>query len=374
MALQLFDVKTTRDLRTFITFPLSLYQNNPYYVPALMMDEMNTLHWDRNPALEHCDVHYWIAYEDDHPVGRIAAILNHKHIEKWHERYMRFGWFDFVDDERVSAFLLGAVETWARELNLEAVHGPLGFTDLDREGMLIEGYDQVATLATIYNFPYYPEHLARLGYVKDIDWVEYELTVPLQLDEKITKAADIVLERNNLHMLQAKSKKDLLIYAEQLFQMINQEYSHLYGATPLSEREIEHYVKAYFSFVHPDFVPIVLDENDEMVAFGVTIPSLSNALQKCQGRLFPLGWFYFLRALRKNQKADLYLIAVNKQYQGLGVNMVLMDHVCQVFNKRGIRHVETNPELETNTDVRSQWKLIEKRQHKRRRCFIKQLE
>jgi GNAT superfamily N-acetyltransferase len=373
MSIIIKEINNTKLLRKFIDFPLKLYKDNPYYVPSLKTDEINTLHWDRNPAFDYCEARYWLAYRDNKIVGRVAAIINHKHINKWDQPYLRFGWLDFVDDLQVSTSLMKTVEYWARELYLSAVHGPLGFTDLDREGLLIDGFDEVATMATLYNYSYYPVHLKQLGYQKDIDWIEYELTVPKKLDHRITKAADIVLERNHLHMLRTQHKRELLNYALQLFQLINQEYSHLYGSTALSERDIQHYTKTYFNFVHPDFVPVVLDEENQMIAFGVVIPSLSRALQKSHGHLFPLGWFHLMRALKKNDRADLYLIAVKKKYQGLGVNMVLMNHVYQVFNERGIEKVETNPELETNLDVQSQWKFIKKRQHKRRRCYIKRL-
>ena len=373
MSLTLREVLTRRTLDLFINFPLKLYRYDPYYVPSLFSDEINTLHWDKNPAFENCEARYWLVYEDNEVVGRVAGIINYPHIKKWKESYIRFGWLDFIDDKRVSTMLLEAVESWAREKGLTAVHGPLGFTDLDREGMLIEGFNELATLATMYNYPYYLEHLTQLGYVKDIDWIEYQLSVPEKLDEKITRAADIVLRRNNLHLLEVENKKELLSYGYDLFHLLIQEYGQLYGATPLTDDQIKHYIQAYFGFVHPDFIPIVVDKNEEMVAFGITIPSLSRALQKSRGRLFPLGWFYILHALQKNDTADLYLIAVKKRYQGLGVNMVLMNQVCQVFNKRGIGIVETNPELETNTNVQSQWKFLAKRQHKRRRCFIKKL-
>ncbi len=201
---------------------------------------------------------------------------------------MRFGWLDFIDDQRVSELLLGAVEAWAREKGLKAVHGPLGFTDLDREGMLIEGFDELATLATLYNYPYYQEHLVRLVYVKDTDWIEFELEVPAEMDDRITRAAENVLQRNNLHLLESRNKRYMLRYAPQLFGLINAEYSHLYGSIPLSEREIVHYTNTYFTFVHPDFVPMILDENDQLVAFGVVIPSLSKALQKSRVRFIPI--------------------------------------------------------------------------------------
>jgi len=373
MTLTLKEVKNTKDLRKFIRFPLDLYRDHPYFVPSLFPDEMNTLHWEKNPAFEYCETRYWLACDDQRIVGRVAAILNHKHIEKWDQPYLRFGWLDFINDQRVSELLLGAVEAWAREKGLKAAHGPLGFTDLDREGMLIEGFDELATLATLYNYPYYQEHMARLGYVKDTDWIEFELDVPAEMDDRITRAAENVLKRNNLHLLESRNKRYMLRYAPQLFGLINAEYSHLYGSIPLSEREIEHYTNTYFTFVHPDFVPMILDENDQLVAFGVVIPSLSKALQKSRGALFPFGWWRLLQALRTNDRADLYLIAVAKPYQGLGVNMVLMNCVYRSFISRGIRKAESNPELEDNVNVQSQWKVFKKRQHKRRRCFFKAL-
>lgn len=373
MAVRLIEVKTARELKKFINYPLKLYRNNPYYVPAMASDERNTLDPTKNPAFEYCEARYWLAYKDNRIVGRIAGIINPRHNLKWDAPYIRFGWLDFEDDPAISAALIRVVEGWGREKGLKAIHGPLGFTDLDREGMLIEGFEEVATLATLYNYSYYPEHLDHLDYRKDTDWVEYELTMPEKLDERVARAAHIVLKRHDLHLLEAKNKYELLPYAPQLFNLINDEYSHLYGATPLSPKEIEHYTAAYFSFAQPDFVPVILNEQDEMVAFGVTFPSLSKALQKSRGRLFPFGWARMLHALSHNKRADLYLIAVRKKYQGLGVNMVLMNQVWEAFKRRGIEKVETNPELEDNLDVQSQWKMIEKRQHKRRRCYIKEL-
>ena len=374
MAIRIDENKSTRDLPKFLRFPLQFYQNKPCYVPALEMDELQTLHRKKNPSFEHCEARYFLAYDGLKVVGRVAAIINHKHIKKWNEHYMRFGRLDFIDDPQVVKALLDIVENWAQERNLQAVHGPLGFTDLDREGMLIEGFNEQGTLATLYNHSYYPLHLDDLGYMKDIDWVEFELKVPKKLDPKITKASTMVLTRNNLQHLKIDNKRQLLQYAPQIFQLINEEYSHLYGAVPLSKSEIDHYVRTYFNFVHPDFVPLIVDEHQIVVAFGVAIPSLSRALQICQGHLLPFGWLELLRALKTNHRADLYLIAVKKRYQCLGVNLVLMDHFCRIFNQRGIQIVESNPELETNRNVQSQWKILEKRQHKRRRCFIKYLE
>jgi len=373
MSIEIKEIKSDQDLKRFIKFPLKLYKDHPCYVPAMCSDELKTLNPKINPSFKHCEARYWLAYKGTEVVGRIAGIINFRHLEKWNEPYIRFGWFDFIDDQQVSKTLLGAVEAWGLEKNLEAVHGPLGFTDLDREAMLIEGFNELGTLATYYNYAYYPVHMEQLGYRKDADWVEYELQVPETLDPRISRAANVVLKRNHLVWPDVRRKQDLLAYVPQLFEMINKEYSDIYGTVPLTKQEIQHYTQAYFGFVHPDFVPFILDEQDRMVAFGVVIPSLSKALQKCRGHLLPFGWWHILRALRHNHRADLYLIAVNKKYQGLGVNIVLMEHIYNVFRQRGITVVESNPELETNTNIQSQWKVFEKRQHKRRRCYIKHL-
>jgi GNAT superfamily N-acetyltransferase len=373
MDIILKEIHSKHDLKRFIDFPLQLYRDHPCYVPAIYLDERITLDAQKNPAFDHCEARYWLAYKNQQIVGRIAAIINHKHIEKWNEPYIRFGWFDVIDDISVTTLLMNAVENWALERNLSAIHGPLGFSDLDREGMLIEGFDHLGTLATIYNYPYYPQHLLQLGFTKDIDWVEYRISVPNELDPKISRAAEIVLKRNNLIMPSLQSKHELLKFAPQIFELINNEYSHLYGAVPLSDREIDHYVRAYFNFVSPEYVPIILDQNQKVVAFGVAIPSLSKALQKSHGKVFPTGWWHLINAIRNNDSADLYLVAVKKEYQGLGINMVLMEHIYKVFIEDGIKFVESNPELETNHNVQSQWKFFDHHQHKRRRSFIKHI-
>jgi ribosomal protein S18 acetylase RimI-like enzyme len=373
MAIQLKEVLTGKDLNAFIRFPFTLYRGNPYWVPPLVGDELNTLRRDKNPAFEYCEARYWLAYKDGRPAGRIAAILNHKHIEKWGQKFMRFGWIDFVDDAEVCAALLGAVEGWARERGMEAVHGPLGFTNMDHAGMLIEGFEELATMATIYNHPYYPQHLERLGYIKHTDWVEYEMPVTPEPNETIARIADLSRRRYKLHLLEPKSKRELLPYAYELFEIYNEEYRNLYSAVPLTETQIEAAIKQYFGLISPKFVPVVLDEQDKMVAFGIVMPSLSRALQKARGRLFPFGFLHLLHALRRNDRADLYLVAVQGEYQGKGVNAIMMDHIHRLFIEMGIKYIETNPELEWNANVQGQWKYYNKRQHKRRRAFIKYL-
>jgi len=373
MQIKIKEVSSRRDLINFIKFPIRLYDGSPYYVPALIFDEINTLDPKRNAAFQNCRAKYWLAYGDGKIVGRVAAILNTKHIEKWKQAYVRFGWLDFIDDAAVSAALLGAVEAYARENGSQAVHGPLGFTDLDREGMLIEGFDEMGTLATNYNYPYYPEHMARLGYQKDVDWVEYEIKPPTDPNEKISTLAKTVLKRSELSLLITRNRKQLMAYSQQIFQLINEEYAHLYGTIVLSEKQITQYIKQYLNFVDPKLVPLVLDKDNKVIAFGIAMPSLSEALIKCRGRLLPLGWMHLLHALHVNERADLYLVAIGKAYQGKGVNAVLMDAMIKAFIKRGIRLVESNPELENNLQVQTQWKSFDQRLHKRRRCYIKEL-
>ncbi|MBE0529153.1 MAG: hypothetical protein IH629_08140, partial [Thermoleophilia bacterium] len=301
------EVNSVKGLRSFIRFPFRFYKGNPYWVPALRSDDLNTLRWDKNPAFEFCESKYWLAHQNGQVVGRVAGIINRRHIEKWGQPYARFGWIDFIDDIQVSRELLNTVENWAQEQGLKAVHGPLGFTDLDREGMLVEGFNELGTLATSYNFPYYSDHMLAAGYSKDTDWVEYEIKIPEKPDDRISRMAEILTRRGNLRLLDFKNKKELLKYANAIFDLLQEAYEHLYGVTPLSRKQMDAYIKQYFGFISPDFVPIVVDAKDNLVAFGITLPSLSLALQKGKGRLLPFGFIHLLRALRHNDKGDLYL-------------------------------------------------------------------
>lgn len=367
------EARSLRDLKRFVDFPFSLYKNNPYWVPTLRMDDLNTFRSDRNPAFEFCRARYWLAYRGNEIVGRVAAIINQRHIDKWGQRFLRFGWIDFVDDLEVAKALLAEVENWAREEGLEAIHGPLGFTDLDREGMLVEGFDELGTLATFYNYPYYPEYMERLGYKKDTDWVEFNVQIPEKPDERVTRLADTLMRRYGLRLLEVKRKKDLLKYAPAIFDVLDEAYSHLYGTTPLTKKQVNAYIKQYFGFVSPDFVPTVVDAEGKLVAFGIAMPSLSYALQRSKGRLFPFGFIHLLRALKKNDMGDLYLIGIRKEYQGRGVYALMIQSILRVFNEFGIRSVETAANLEDNLRVQAIWKNFEHRQHKRRRIYIKHL-
>jgi len=373
MSLTIKEVTTSKDLKQFIKFPYKLYKNHKYWVPPLYIDEVQVLRKDKNPAFEFCDAKYWIALKDDVVVGRIAGILNRTYNEIWNKKSARFGWVDFIDDTDVSKLLFDTVENWAREIGMEDLHGPLGFTDMDPEGMLIEGFEELGTMAAIYNYPYYHEHIKKYKYEKDADWIEFNVEVPKEYPEKVERIAALSLKRYKLRKLEPKSKKDLLPYARGIFDVINAAYKDLYGFVPLSEKQIDTYTKQYFGFIKHEFVPVIVNEADEVVAFGITMPSLSRALQKGKGRLFPFGFIYLLNAMRKSDLVDLYLTAVRPDFQDKGINAVVMLAMNKTLLKHKIYYVESNPELETNNKVQAQWKHYNARQHKRRRCFKKVL-
>jgi GNAT superfamily N-acetyltransferase len=373
MEVQLKEVTTLRGLKQFVSFQYVLYRDNAYWVPPLRSDEFLSLRKDKNPAFDFCEAKYWLALKNGRIAGRIAGIINKKYNEKWNTKAARFGWFDFIDDTEVSSTLLQAVEKWAAMNGMNCVHGPLGFTDMDGEGALIEGFEEVSTFGALYNYPYYPEHIEKSGFVKDVDWIEYTVEMHTGIPEKIQRIAEIALMRNNLKILKVKKAKELLPYAKEIFYVLNDAYKDLYGFVELSERQIDMYVKQYFSFILPQYVPVVLDSENKVVAFGIAMPSLSRAFQKCGGRLFPFGFIHVLRALKNNRNVDLYLTAVRPDAQNKGVNAILMHEMNKAFLKYKIEKVETNRELEGNTKVQAQWKFFDARQHKRRRCYKKEL-
>ena len=365
------EVTSRKELKQFVRFPFSLYENHPCWVPPLIFDELHTLRRDKNPAFEYCDARYWLAYQDGKIAGRIAGIINHRYIEKWGNPYARFGWVDFVDDPEVVSALFGTVEQWAREEGMTGIHGPLGFTDMDHEGMLVEGFDELGTLATIYNHPYYPRHLESLGYVKDADWLEFEVRIPTQIPEKALRVERIVKQKLGIRALEAKNAKQMLPYARELFGVLNQAFAPLYAFVPLSDRQIDMYVKQYFSFIKPDFTKILLDANGRVAGFVIAMPSLSRALQKARGRLFPFGFVHLLAAMRKPKSIDLYLAAIRPDLQGKGADALLMTEMNRSLIANGIVSAESNIELEENIKVQGHWKLYGTRQHKRRRCYLK---
>jgi hypothetical protein len=375
MAIVLREVDSKSELKKFIKFPFSLYKGNNFWVPPLIFDEIKTLSKNKNPAFDFCDAKYWLAYKNNEIVGRIAGIINNNYNTKWNQKSVRFGWVDFIDDEEVSKSLIMQVMNWAKEKGMEKIHGPLGFTDLDGEGMLIEGFNELSTFGSIYNHPYYQNHMEKLGFEKDADWVEYLVNFNPNVEgpEKVSRIAKSVAERNHLHILRVKKAKEKLPYAREIFYLINDAYKNLYGFVELTDKQIDMYVKAYFGFIKPDYVPIVLDSNNKVVGFGITMPSLSVAVQKSKGRLLPFGFIHILKAMKNNPNVDLYLTAVKPEWQNKGVNAIIINEVNDVFVKNNIQKVETNRELEENSKIQAQWRFFENRLHKRRRCYKKSI-
>lgn len=374
MAVIIREIGTKKELKKFIRFGINLYKNCEFAAPPLLMDDLLNLSKGSNPALDFCEKAYFLAYKENKIVGRIAAIINPVANERWNQKNARFGWVDFIDDAEVTTALFDAVEKWAKSKGMIAIQGPLGFTDFDHEGTLIEGYDKLGTLATIYNYSYYPEHIERNGYVKDIDWNEYQITIPEVFPEKYFRIAEIVKKKFNLTPKRFRSRKELVNnYAQKIFDLLNLCYQDLYGYTKLNDKQIHFYIKLYFSFFRLDTVSVVVDEKDDVVALGIAMPSFTKALQKAKGRLFPLGWYYMLRALKKNDLVDLYLMAVHPNYQNKGVNSILFADLMPQFAKNGYKFAESNPELETNTRMSSQWGSFEYVNHKKRRVYIKEI-
>ena len=375
MSIMIKEVTTKKELRNFIRFNIDLYKNDPYHVPGLIREQLMTLSREKNPAFETGEAIYFLAYKDNKIVGRIAGLINHKSNETWNQRHARFGFVDFIDDAEVVNKLFEAVEKWAKEKNMTHLHGPLGFTDMDHEGMLIKGFDQLGTMAAIYNYPYYPTHMERIGYVKDQDWYEFKITVPKIIPEKHLRIGELVKKKYGLKVLKFKKRKEIWPYAQKIFNTLNEAYTPLYGFAKLTPKQVDYYINMYIPMLRMDMITIIIREEDDVVAgFGITLPSLSKALQKAKGRFFPFGFIHLLKALySKPELGDFYLVGVLPEYQNKGVNALLFNDLIPTYNRLGIKYAESNPELETNNSVQSQWSNFEHEHHKTRRAFIKQL-
>lgn len=367
-------VSSKQELKTFIRFNYELYKNNPYSVPDLYDDMLNTFSQKKNAAFEFCEADYFLAYKDGKVAGRVAAIINHRANETWNKKEVRFGWIDFIDDMEVSSALLKQVEEWGKERGMEAMVGPLGFTDLDAEGMLIEGYDQLSTMSTIYNYPYYPVHMEKLGFEKEADWVEFKLMLPDKLPDKFVRISEIILQKYNLKIKKLKRKEiKEKNYGQKIFDLINEAYAPLYGFSKMTQGQINQYIKMYLPLIDLRMVSLVENEQGELVAVGISMPSLSKALQKAKGRMLPFGWYHLLKALfiKKPKILDLLLVGVKPEYQSKGVNALLFYDLVPIYQQMGFEYGESNPELEVNKKVQAQWSAFESVQHKRRRAFRK---
>ena len=370
-------VTTRRELKSFVRFANRLYKGNRYYVPSIPLDDMNTLSKNRNAAFEFCEAELYLAYKDGKLAGRVAAILNHKANEAWNVQQIRFGWFDFIDDIEVSSALLDAVIAFGKVRGMKQIVGPLGFTDFDPEGMLVDGFDRLSTMALIYNHPYYPEHMKKLGYYKETGWVEYRITLPEnELPEKHVMYADVIRERFNLTVRKlTKSQIRKENYGKKVFDLVNKTYCVLYGYSLLSEKQIDQYVNLYLALADPRMFSFVENDKGELIAFSITIPSLSEALQKCRGEIFPFGWWHLLKAMtwKRSDTLDMLLIGVRPDYQSRGINAIMFCELFKAYKEMGFKYAETNANLETNAKVQAMWTPFEKEQHKKRWVFGKEI-
>ena len=376
MSVTIKPVTTKKEMKQFICFNYELYKGSPYAVPELYSDVRDTLDPTKNAAFEFCEAQPFIALREGKVVGRIVAIINHKANSAWSKKAVRFGWVDFIDDVEVVDALFATVEQWGRERGMNEVHGPLGFTDFDPEGMLVEGFDRIGTIATIYNYPYYPVHMERMGYTKDVDWQEYMLTAPKELPEKHARITRIVQEKFGLRIVKYTSHRKLARErGVQIFEILNEAYAELYGFSALSPKQIQQYIAMYLPLVDLRLVPLIVDKDDNLIGFGILLPSLAKAFQKAKGFMFPFGWWHLLKALKWNntQTTEMLLVAVKPEYQGKGAIALVFADVIPTHNKLGYKYSESNPELESNTKMQAQWDYFERENHKRRRAYVKKL-
>ena len=376
MAVEIREIHTKRELKRFIEFANDLYADCPYYCPPLFFDEMNTFNKEINPTLEVCDYQLWMAYRDGKPVGRIAGIINHRANEKWNFKHLRFGWFDFIDDMEVSHALLDTVATWGKERGMDALNGPVGFTDFDHEGLLIEGFDYPAVLSSLYNYPYYEKHIDAYGLTKEIDWIELQIYQPDEPPERITRMAKLVEERYHVHVVKVKNSRELVKrFGTTYMDVIDVAYQKLYNFQPFTEKQKNYYKDMYFSFLNFDLVTLVVNDKEELVGVGLGMPNIAPALRKCGGKLFPFGWYHILKAL-KAKKMDTFqflLLAVRPDYQDKGLTTLFLQDQIPILHQYGIHTLESTNMLETNNKILSFFTWMDHKQHKRHRAYIKSI-
>ena len=376
MAVEIREIHTKKELKQFIQFANDLYADCPYYCPPLFFDEMNCFDAEKNPALEVCEYQLWMAYRDGKAVGRVAGIINRKANEKWGYKHVRFGWFDFIDDEEVSRALLDTVAAWGKARGMEALNGPVGFTDFDHEGLLLEGYDYLAVMASLYNYPYYVRHVEAYGLVKEADWIELQVFPPKTCPERIERLAEMVKQRYHVRVVKVKNSRELVKrFGIEYMDVIDAAYQKLYNFQPMTDKQKNYYKEMYFQFLNFDFVTLVVNENEELVGVGLGMPDIAPALRKCGGKLFPFGWYHLIKALKAKQMESFsfLLIAVRPDYQDKGINALFLQDQIPIINQYGIKKLETTSMLETNTKVLSFFMQFDHKQHKRHRAYIKTL-
>ena len=362
-------VLNSSDLELFIKFPMELYKGNPYYVPPLINEEKSIWVKEENPALQYSEAAQFLAYKGKNIVGRIAVMINHKEEKELGIRKVRFGWLDFIDDIEVSKALIDTAIEYAKSKGISKIEGPMGFTNLDKAGMLTNGFDKLATMIGIYNFDYYPKHMEQLGLVKEKEWVEFEINFPDTLPDKVEKFSKLIAEKYELELVKFKSKKDILPLVEPMFKLLDDTYKHLSTYTPITQEQIKHYKEKYFKFIDKDYIVCIKDRYGSLVSFAITMPSYSKALQKAKGKLFPFGWWHLLNAGKKNDRANFYLIGIHPQYQKRGVTAIIFKEIYETFKKKGVKFLETNPELEENASIQALWQDYHPTNHKRRRTY-----
>ena len=374
--IKIIEIYSRKDLKRFVAFSFTLYSNNPYWTPPIIKEEIDTLDQTKNPVFKNAKAHYFLALKEEKVVGRIAVMINWIEVEQLKKKKVRFGWFDVIDDINVTAALMMKVHAIGLENGMEFIEGPVGFSNMDKAGMLVEGFKESNTMITWYNAPYYYEHFKQLGYKDLAVWVEYEIQLSSfdQSPEKIRRFSDMMVERYQLKILDFKSKNEIVPYVEKMFVLLEETYGKLQTFVPIQEHQIQQYKKKYFRYIHPQFIKCIADQNDELIAFCITMPSFTKALKKANGKMFPFGFLYFLEALYFNSRASFYLIGVHPKYQNKGVTAVIFNEMQKTFNKQGYDIVETNPELEENSSIQNLWKNYNHRLHKKRLTVTQKLK
>ncbi len=371
--IEVVPVTNSAELRKFVTFPFEIYKDCPYWVPPLIKDEMETLDASKNPVFKNAEAWYFLAQKKGKIAGRIAVIINHVEIEQQGKKKVRFGWFDVIDDIEVTKALIEKVLEIGKKYDLEYVEGPVGFSNMEKAGMLTMGFEEMNTMITWYNYPYYAEHFEKLGFEKQATWVEYKMNIPPSIKDRVAKFSKIVRDRYGLSVIRFKDKKEILPYVDRMFGLLNTTYNKLQTFVPIQQYQIDYYKKKYFGFIHPDYITCISDKEGELIAFAIVMPSFSRALKKANGKLFPTGWWHILQAQKKNDTAAFYLIGIDPEYQGKGVTAIIFEEMQNLFNSKGIVNVETNPELAENKAVQQLWKEYDPVQHKERSTFRKDL-
>lgn len=376
MNLTIKKVETKREMKDFVEFPDKLYEDSPYYVPDLHSDVRGIFNPEKNAGLKFSDIQAFMAYDEGKPVGRIMGIINRHANERWQTKNVRFSYFDFIDDLAVSSALLDAVQQWGKEHGMEYIQGPLGITDFDKEGMLVEDFDKLGSIITLYNYPYYPAHMEALGYEKEVDWIQVRIEVPKETPKRYARVAKLSKEMFNLTVKKLTGKEIREGYGKKIFQLLNEAYAPIFGFIRLTDEQIDLFVKQYLGLVDLQLVPVIENEKGELVGVAVTMCSLSHAMRKAKGRLLPFGWLHLIRALKfkPEDNAEMMLVAVRPDYQGYGVNALFFDDLIPIYNKYGIRWAETGPQLEDNIKELTQWKPLNPTYTKRRRCYKKVIQ